>query len=217
MDIIDIPTEQTTAATNAILAVIVLVAAEHLKRIGKHKPWKKNVWVCAFYLLFIATTLGAITHGFIMSNEFRSLLWHPLYLSLGLFVSLFVVGSVYDVWSEYIARRILVMMLVTGVCFFVLTIVWSDSFIIFIIYEVLALIFALGGYTWLACNKRLRGASQIVAGILTTLLAAGIQTNNSIMITFIWQFDHNGVYHLIQMIGIMFLIIGLSMSIRSSE
>lgn len=217
MEFIDIPTEQTTAATDAILAVIVLISAIYLKHIGKQKPWKTTLWVWAFYLLSFAALLGAIAHGFIMSDEFRALLWHPLYLALGLFIALFVVGSVYDIWGEFIAKRILLIMLVIGAGFFSLTLVWTDSFIVFIIYEAIALLFALGGYVWLSCKKRVEGSHQMAAGILITIVAAGIQTNNSILFNFIWLFDHNGVFHLIQMVGIIFIILGLRAGLLSRE
>ncbi len=217
MELIDISTEQTTATTDAILAVIALIAAIYLKRIGKQKPWKITLWVWAFYLFFLAALLGAIVHGFIMSDELSALLWHSLYLALGLFVALFVVGCIYDIWGKFIAKRMLLIMLAIGVGFYVLTLIWSDSFIVFIIYEAIALFFALCGYVWLSYKRRIEGASLMVVGILITIVATGVQTNNSIFVDFVWRFDHNGVYHLIQMVGVIFIILGLRVSILSSE
>ncbi|MCG6937168.1 MAG: hypothetical protein LJE83_03210 [Gammaproteobacteria bacterium] len=217
MKFIDIPTEQTTAATDAILAVIVMISAIYLKHIGKHKLWKSTIWAWAFYLLSFAALSGAIAHGFIIADELRALLWHALYLALGLFVALFVVGSVYDIWGEFIAKRILLIMLAIGAGFFCLTLVWSDSFIVFIIYEAVALFFVLGVYVWLAYKRRIEGSAQMVAGVLITIVAAGIQASHSIMITFIWQFDHNGVFHLVQTVGVIILISGLRAGMLTRE
>lgn len=209
MAFISIPTEQTTAVTDGILAIIALVAAIYLKRIGTRKPWKTSVWVWAFSLLSFASLLGAIAHGFTMSDEVNRLLWHPLYLALGLAVSLIVVGSVYDTWDAVTARRILPIMVAAGVGFFAVTLLWSDSFIVFVLYETAALSFALSGYFRLYWKRRTGGELRMGLGILITLIAAGIQATGNIHINLIRQFDHNGVFHLLQMVGIIFLVAGL--------
>lgn len=213
MEFIDIPTEQTTAATDIILALIALGVAIYLKNIRQHCPWKATLWIWVFCLISFASLLGALAHGFIMSDQFRSILWYLIYLSLGLVVALFVVGGVYDIYSEMAAKRLLRIMLVIGVVFFLITIIWSDSFIVFIVYEITALLFALGGYIWLAYKKSFQGAYQMSTGILLTVIAAVAQADSSILFDFIWKFDHNGIYHLIQMAGVIFLMLGLRGSI----
>ena len=75
--------------------------------------------------------------------------------------------------------------------------------------KALAMLFALAGYIWLAFEGSLDGAWLMVAGVLATIPAAGVQASNSVSLTFIWQFDHNGAYHLIQMVGILLLVVGL--------
>ena len=75
---------------------------------------------------------------------------------------------------------------------------------------------ALVGYTWLACRGKLRGAWWMAAGILVTIVAAGVQASKGISFTLIWSFDHNGVYHLIQMVGMVLLAAGLGRALRSS-
>ena len=105
-------------------------------------------------------------------------------------------------------------MVVIGVGFLGITLIWPDSFMVFIVYETVAMLFALGGYTWLAWQGRLEGAWLMVIGILTTIVAAGVQAGKLLSFTFIWSFDHNGVYHLIQMVGIGLLLAGLKKALR---
>jgi len=143
-----------------------------------------------------------------MSEKQNRLLWHPLYLALGLSIALIVVGSVYDILGEAAAKRILPLMTTLGAGFFAVTVLWSDNFIIFIVYEAAALFFAFAGYVW-AAKKRNSGALQMGLGILITIIGAGVQAGESISLIFIWQFDHNGVFHLIQMVGVIFLVLGL--------
>ncbi len=53
----------------------------------------------------------------------------------------------------------------------------------------------------------------MATGIFFSIIAAGIQANKSIFLTFIWQFDHNGIYHMVQVAGLMLLLMGLRWSV----
>ena len=214
MEFTAIPTEQTTAVTDAILAALSAAGAVYLHRIGSKDRWKTNLWVMVFGLLAIAAVLGSIVHGFKMSPALQALLWHPIKLSLGLLVALFVVAVVYDIWGEAQARRTLPVMVLVGAGFFGVTLIWPDRFLVFIVYEVAAMLFALGGYIWVACRGRLEGAWLMAGGILTTIVAAGVQAGKLLSFTFIWSFDHNGVYHLIQMAGIVLIVASLKRALN---
>ncbi|MBW2428134.1 MAG: hypothetical protein JRF56_04190, partial [Deltaproteobacteria bacterium] len=50
------------------------------------------------------------------------------------------------------------------------------------------------------------------AGILISIFAAGIQAHKSIFLTLIWKFDHNGVYHIVQAVGLLLLVYGIRQS-----
>ena len=53
------------------------------------------------------------------------------------------------------------------------------------------------------------GAGFIAAG--AALSGAGaVFVLGKVGITAIWKFDHNGFYHLVQMVGLLFFYIGLS-------
>ena len=54
----------------------------------------------------------------------------------------------------------------------------------------------------------------MATGIFVSIIAAGIQANKSVFLTFIWRFDHNGIYHLVQIVGLMLLLMGLGSSIQ---
>jgi len=215
MEFIDIPTEQITAVTDAILAVMAIAVAVYLHRIGQKNRLKTTLWVCACGLLALSAILGTIVHGFKMSKAFQTFLWHPLYLSLGLLVALFIVAVVYDIWGEAIARQVLPIMVVIGVGFFGITLVWPNGFLVFIIYEAVVMLFALGGYTWVAYRGHLEGAWLMAVGIFVTIIAAGVQASKAFSFTFIWSFDHNAFYHLIQMVAIVLLGAGLRKALLS--
>jgi hypothetical protein len=215
VEFIDSPTEQTTAATDVILAGMALVAAGYLILIGQAQPGKASLWAWAFTFLATGALLGAVAHGLKMSEATRRKIWHPLFLALGLTVALFVVGPIYDLWGPAAAWVALPVSIVVAVGFFVATLVWPHNFIVFVIYEAVAMLFALAGYLWLAFDGRLPGAWLMVTGILVTIVAAAVQASGSVSFTLIWKFDHNGAYHLIQLVGIVLLVAGLRAALLS--
>ena len=217
MEFIDIPTEQTTAVTDAILAVLSVAGAVYLHRIGHTDRWKTNLWVVVLALLATAATLGAIAHGFKMSPALNAFLWQPIKLALGLMVALFIVIVVYDIWGKTPARRVLPVMVLIGVGFLGITQIWPDQFLVFIAYKAMAMLFALGGYIWMAWKNRLEGAWLMAGGILTIIVAAGVQAGRLLAFTFIWSFDHNGTYHLILMAGIVLIVAGLRKDLRKGR
>ena len=207
--LIDSPTERTTAATDALLAILALGSAVHLRSIGQDDLWKMNLWSWALGLLAVAAALGTVAHGFKMSVATNGYIWQALNLALGLVVALFVVGVTYDMWGVAAARRALPFMIGVGLLFFGVTRLISGAFLTFIIYQAVAMLFALGVYGWLAVTGQLTGAVLMVFGVLITMIAAGVQASKVVSFTLIWPFDHNGAYHLIQMVGVLALMGGL--------
>ena len=53
-------------------------------------------------------------------------------------------------------------------------------------------------------------------GILTTIIASAVQVTKIVHFTFIWAFDSNGVFHLIQIVAFLILTAGLHISLRES-
>ncbi|MBI5715535.1 MAG: hypothetical protein HZC38_19210 [Chloroflexi bacterium] len=210
MEFIDIPTEQTTAITDAILALCVFAIIIFLYRTQHRRDqFKTNIWLGAFGLLTFASVIGAVAHGLKLPATIYTALWQPINLALGLTIAFFVTGVVYDLRGRAVAQRVRPLLIGAAIIFYIITVLISGTFLVFILYEAVAMLFALGGYGWLALRKQLAGAGSMATGVLFTIVAAAVQASNDISVTFIWQFDHNGLFHLIQVIGILFLAIGL--------
>ena len=67
---------------------------------------------------------------------------------------------------------------------------------------------------------RVPGAGSVAMGILVTLAAAAVQASRLIpSITLIWTFDHNGLFHILQMVGLVLIVLGLRISVldRSAQ
>ena len=216
LQITDIPTEQTTAATDLLLAILAFIVTLKVYKSGKGVDLKKTrIWMGVFGLLTFASALGAIAHGFQMSKLTKFLLWQPLNLSLVLTICLFAAGVVYDLKNFRLPKALIPAILVCAILFFASTFILPDALTVFIRIEAVAMLFAFVAYTILASRKTIKGAGLMAAGILVTIIAAVIQAIKTIQVIFIWEFDHNGIFHIVQMIGVIILLKGLQAEFRS--
>lgn len=206
--------ERTTAATDALLGILCLVLASQLVATPTQVLWKRNVWIGVLGFMACGSILGAVAHGLELTDASRAAIWKPLYLTLGLAVALVVVVAAYDWWGEATARRLLPWALGVGLLFFVATELLGGAFLLFIIYEAAAIVTALAIYASLAARGGMPGASAIAVGLGLSLVAAAVQTT-SLGARFLVQFDHNGLFHLIQIVSVVAIAIGARLSLQA--
>jgi hypothetical protein len=208
------PLELTTSATDAVLAIECVLIIMYLRRFAASDRWRVSLWCWVLGLMGFASVVGAVSHGFIFSNSVQIMLWRPLFLSLGILVALFMVGAVYDWRGRALATRLIPWAIGAGAAFFAFIEVFSGEFFTFVIYEAIAMVGAFAIYLYLSLTSRLRGAGIIAMAILLNLLAAAVQASN-VSFHFLFPFDHNGVFHLIQMLAIGTLAVGLAPGMQS--
>ena len=210
MKLVRDPAEQTTAVTDIILALVacsgVLILQWSPVKTGG--LWRIHIWSAAIGLIGLAAILGAVAHGLVLKPNIHNRIWQTLNLALSLAVSLFVVGVINDLWGAELAKKSLPFMLLAGLGFYITTLIYPGIFLLFIVYEGLALVLALCAYLFLTIKGE-PGAGFMAGGILLSILAAGLQARKTISFTLIWTFDHNGIYHIVQTIGLLLLIAGL--------
>jgi len=212
-----VPTELTTAATDAILALLALYCIRWLGARRSADPAKVTLWILVLALLAVASLLGAVAHGFDLSADTLYLLWQPLFLSLGLVVALFVVAATYDGLGPAPARRLMIPALVAGACFYLVTLLFPGTFLVFVLYEAVAMLVALALYVRLALVTGRRWAWLMVLGIALNIAAAGIQASGTVRLNLGVPLDHNGVFHLVQMVAIVVLVAGVGKSLDETE
>jgi len=216
MQFIDIPTEQTTAITDILLALVSAIGVIWIIRTGHRIDRQKTIiWTFAFALLMVSAILGAIAHGIKMSGETNKLIWQPLNLFLGLSVAFFAIGVIYDFQQFRIQKSVVILILTLGFIFFAVTLIFPDLFFVFIVYEALTMLFALTSYLILYVKRKFTGANYMTIGIVISIAAAYVQSVESFSLDLIWKFDHNGLFHLIQIIGLFFLFSGLVKEFKS--
>jgi MYXO-CTERM domain-containing protein len=212
-----VPTELTTAATDAVIALLAIAALVVIRRRRADDPWKVDLWSWLLVFLAGASVLGAVAHGFDLSRKTVDLLWQPLYLLLGLVVALFVVAAVRDRFGERAARRSLPFMVAAAVGFFAVTRIGSGSFLVFIAYEAVAMLAALLLYVDAALRRRVGGAGLMALGVALNLGAAAVQQSPAEAVIAGLPFDHNGLFHLVQMVALGVLTLGVLRSLSRPE
>ena len=212
-----VPTELTTAATDAVLAILCVVALGLIRHRRTVDPWKVGLWSWLLGLLALASVLGAIAHGLELTDRVRDLLWQPLYLCLGLAVGLFTVAAIRDRLGEPAARRALPWMIVLGFGFFAITRIGSGTFLVFIAYEAVAMLSALVLYLDAAIRPRVPGAALMAVGVTLNLLAAAVQQSSVSLDLAGIPLDHNGVFHLVQMVAVVVLTAGVLRGLTPEE
>jgi hypothetical protein len=214
MELIASATERTTAATDLVLAVAALLAVLAL---GRHAAptLARGVWQAALLSAAAGAMLGAVAHGVVLAPLTRELLWQPLFFLLGLTVSLFVVGAVASWRGGPAARRLLPPMLGLAILFYLATRLTGGEFLVFVLFQAGTLLFALAVYLRLVAHG-VKGAGWVAAGLVVTLAAGAVQAIEGLTVTLVWPFDHNGIYHLVQLGGLTALTRGLIQVLPSS-
>jgi hypothetical protein len=215
MELVGVVTERTTAATDAVLALAAAAAIIVLRRTTP-PSFGRAVWQAALAALALASVLGAVAHGLELPAATRELLWQPLYLALGVTMALFVVGAVRDWRGEAAGRRVLAPMLALAFVFYGITRLTGGSFLAFVVYEAAALLFSLGVYLRLATGPARVGAALMAAALAVSLAAGAVQASDVGPVRLVWDFDHNGVFHLVQLVGLALLLTGLRRLLAST-
>jgi TM2 domain-containing membrane protein YozV len=210
MKLIDSRTERTTAATDVILGAAAAGAGIYLHLLARSSSWRISLWSWSFGLIALSAACGAAYHGLALPEAVRKALWQAVTVCLGMAISLFLVAVVYDAAGADAAARAFPLMLAAGLSIFGVSRMLPGLFLVFILYEALALLIAFAVYLWLAASGTLRGAGWMAAGIAVSLIAAAIQPVKRLRVACVWEIDRNGIFHLVQVIGIVLLCVGLS-------
>jgi len=197
------------------MALVCLVALLQLARLRVTATWKRALWGWVLALLGVASVLGAVVHGLAWPEAARAALWHPLYLLLGLSVTLFLAGGIYDWRGDASARRVLPWAVGIGLGSFLLVELLGGAFVIFVVFETTAMVAALAMYRFLWSTGRLAGAGLVTFGIGLTIVAGAVQASD-VSVRLIVPFDHNGLFHLVQLVATMVLVTGLRRGLEHS-
>lgn len=211
MRFVDSPTERTTAATDVLLALAALGGIAYLRSRPHPVPADTLAWSWAFALLAVSAALGAAYHGLALAGSHRRALWQALTFCLALAIALVAAGVARDLLGAGAAARALPVLLAAGAAVFAVSRFFPGLFIVFILYQAVVLLGALAAYGTLAVTGPNGGPAWVAVGVALALAGAAVQTRRRCRIRVVWEFDHNGVFHLLQTAGLVVMWVGLGM------
>jgi len=159
-----------------------------------------KLWAAAFVATASAAFCGGTFHGFFhdLSPSVLGGLWKAAIYSIGLMCLLMLAAAT----VASIPRSAQRWMLSLAVLEFVVYAVWMHSHdeYRFVIYDYApAMIGVLGLQAWAAYRRRDASAKWIIAGVLVSFAAAGVQQTGFRLGQ---NFNHNDLYHLIQALAL---------------
>lgn len=194
--------EPVTLLTDYLLAVECLVFAVLLYRQAKNET-PILLWAISFFVIAVAAVTGGTYHGFIqsLSVSFSSTLWKITLYSIGVSTLCLLSGMILVALKGKVRNVFLILAAIQFLGFVILIRRnYEYKYVIHDYVPAMAVILAL-------CILRLNKpyAIWIIAGILISFAAAGIQLSG---FTLHKNFNHNDLYHVIQMIGMYLLYRG---------
>jgi hypothetical protein len=193
-----------TAITNFILACEVFFLSGLLAGRPMTRGSAAWFWTAALLALGTSALLGGIDHGFIEPAGLQGQV--PLYRLTWLVLGVMILSVWLTTARQFFAPRRFVLLLVIGLVqlalLAVLIVVVGQFWVVIVSYLPVILLFLLMNILGL---RRGRGSWALIAGILIMLLASLVQYSGFDTLS---PLDHNGLYHVMAMVGVVFLYWG---------
>ncbi|MBX3705824.1 MAG: hypothetical protein KF911_04245 [Pseudomonadales bacterium] len=205
---LDAPTELTTAATDLLLAVICMLCARHTMAHAVARP-ALRIWSWAFVLSATAALLGALAHALDLPKWLDGSIWGFIYLALAAGIGAIVLATFEDCLPAWRAR-VQPFVWALALASFGAAMLFPDVFAVILVWQGAGVLFAIWAYGWNGLRGDGGRSAWVVAGLVITAVAAVVQATGSISFTLVWPFDHNGVFHLVQIPGLIAAAHGLA-------
>lgn len=179
-----------TLATDYLLALVTAGAGVLVLRHADRQASRRS-WGAAFLALALGAALGGTHHGFVIEP-----LWRPTVMVIGVASAGMVVGSAIAATTGRLRAALIGLALVKLALFWAW--LWRDDRFIWVVADT-GLAFAIVAILHLA-RRREPGSPATLAGVALSLLAGLVQASG---IDLHRHFNHNDLYHVIQMVAIV--------------
>ncbi len=199
--------EPATLLTDYLLAILGSVLGARLLGGGRaRRSVAAALWGFAFLALALGALAGGSAHGFVtqLGTPGTAVLWKVTVYALGLASLFLVCGEIAGRFSGQVSG----VLMVAAAIKFLTYAIWMSEHDDFrwVIYEYgsgLVAVLLLEVWAWLAV--RAPSAPWVVAGILVSFAGAAVQQSGFSLHR---HFNHNDLYHVIQMAGLYLLYRG---------
>ncbi len=198
--------EPVTTLTDYLLAMLAAwLGARLLRQTAVPRSRSRTLLAGSFWSIALAALAGGTSHGFApyLGDGARTALWKLTVLAVGATAFLFVVASAYASLRAR-PRRILLAIVTAQLVVYTGWMMRHDDFIWVIVNYVPQMVGVLVLQS-VQMARRAPGAGWLVAGLLLTLGGAAIQASGLAVHRY---FNHNDLYHVVQMAGMVLLFRG---------
>lgn len=199
--------EPMTVITDLMITALAIYFARQLSaQYGVTLANNQWHWMWAFRMLGLGAFLGAVSHGWgpYMSEFSRDLLWKATTWSIGC-VSFFIIMATLHVLFPFKTVQLVRYVPLTLLVIYLVTITRDPAFLNVIRFYAPAMAFTLIAMIILYFTKETGGTGSVALGLLISFAAAGVQVSG---FSIHKHFNHNDLYHVIQMVGMVFLFRG---------
>lgn len=213
-------TELTTSVTDLLIAVLALASALILSRRKTDKTRLRREWAAFFLFLGIASLMGALNHGLLPQGGMaRRIFWIFLYAALFAATGSFAV-PVTDSASEgeHPTKRETAVLYIAEAVMYVPTALleWLRGFDMLFLFLIFGAF--IGVVVVILVIKLLRDGNvlgrYLLAAAIAAVLALLVEFTKIGSFHLIWDFNHDGLTHLILMVSIVFIYFGASKSLE---
>ncbi len=197
-------TEPTTMLTDYLLGLFTVILAVRLFKLNENQQENSILlWAGALVATAIAAFLGGTSHGFALhfSDFAKTAIWKATVYSIGLASFLMLSGTLFATVANPLRKLLLGLVLLK----FLIYAGWMIShdefkYVIFDYAPAMLGVVLLQLYAY--SKWKHKSAVWLISGVLISFAAAGIQMSG---FTLHQHFNHNDLYHVIQM-GAIYLL-----------
>ncbi len=213
MPLVKSPTELTTAATDLILGIECAVILILLWQTPSPERWRIYLWSGFFGSLTASSLLGAVAHGWEVSPGLRQILFLLIFGGIGLSVGLLSIGAWGEVFGGAWVGKALWFLVALGILLVGMGRFYRWILLVGGTLGVSAFFFSLGVYGFLAWSRSTSAVLLIVAALLLSLAGGAVQTSRWTL-HLIFPLDHNGLFHLVEMVALGLLGAGVRIGLK---
>lgn len=197
--------EPVTLITDYALGAVCAVLGWRLYRDAGDERARKW-WALAFAAAAISALLGGSHHGFatVMSPAAYALSWKATVLAVGVFSFAIVAGSV-TATTRGTARAALLALATAQLAVYTAWMLFHDEYRYVVLDTAIAMSALLVLHGWSAASRGDAASRWILAGIAVSAAAAAVQFFGVVPHEY---FNHNDLYHLIQLAAMVLLYKG---------
>jgi hypothetical protein len=200
--------EPMTALTDLLLTVFTVVWALSLAKITQEISDATLVyWSNAYWMTALSAFLGALSHGIgpNLPVKSRAVLWRLTLIAIGWTAFFMLMGTFQNILSAD-SMRWLRWIPIILIIFYHIALFKRDEFSTAILFYAPVMVIVLIAYSYAYLYLAIASALNVAIGMIISFIAAFIQFKKFGLHK---HFNHNDIFHVVQLVGLYFIYLGI--------